>query len=637
MKQKIIRVLICAAVFVSSAVAEEPVEFEDANLKAAVEEALWVSDPTASDMLGLTYLYATSLGIRSLTGLEYAKNLQTLYVRWNELSSLSALSELTNLTYLDAHGNHNISDLSPLAGLTKLETLTLRINRISNISALVDLTHLKALDLRWNDISDISVLSGLTRLETCHLQWNDITDISALAQLTALVSLDLRGNPLNQEACDVYIPQIIANNPGIDIEYDACGVHELTLSSTLGGHVVQPGEGKFTYTNGEVAHLEAQADPGYVFVNWSGNYSDTSNPMFVSVRHSGTICANFASLSEDDPNDAETPDDPDPNDLPASEPRETVYVDDDAVDDPGPDDATWSDPLEDGTLEHPFDSIQEAIHAAGVESQILVHSGTYREQVDLCGKSLLVTGIDPHIEGYPVIDGNGVGPAVSFATGEDPNCTLAGFVVTGGLGDPAGAILCLDSSPTLANCLIVGNRWTDPNGAAICLTNSSTTLINCTIADNYGCVRGAGLCLTDSDVTVANSILWGNGTEEIGLKGSSTLAVSYSDVAGGWLGFGNTDADPLFARHGYWADSNDPNVGLDPCENDAVWIAGDYHPKSQAGRWDPQAQIWIRDEITSPCIDAGNPFDAVKHEPAPNANLINMGIYGGTAEASHSH
>ena len=40
------------------------------------------------------------------------------------------------------------------------------------------------------------------------------------------------------------------------------------------------------------------------------------------------------------------------------------YVDDDGVNDPGPGDPTISDPDEDGSIDHPFDSIQEGIDAA---------------------------------------------------------------------------------------------------------------------------------------------------------------------------------------------------------------------------------------------------------------------------------
>jgi len=43
------------------------------------------------------------------------------------------------------------------------------------------------------------------------------------------------------------------------------------------------------------------------------------------------------------------------------------------------------------------------------------------------------------------------------------------------------------------------------------------------------------------------------------------------------------------------------------------------------------------DDVTSPCIDAGNVMSPIGHEPFPNGGVINMGAYGGTAEASKSY
>jgi len=63
---------------------------------------------------------------------------------------------------------------------------------------------------------------------------------------------------------------------------------------------------------------------------------------------------------------------------------------------------------------------------------------------------------------------------------------------------------------------------------------------------------------------------------------------------------------------------------------------GDYHLLSRTGRWDPSARDWLCDEATSPCIDAGDPAGEVGCEPAPNGEIVNMGVYGGTAEASKS-
>ena len=79
-------------------------------------------------------------------------------------------------------------------------------------------------------------------------------------------------------------------------------------------------------------------------------------------------------------------------------------------------------------------------------------------------------------------------------------------------------------------------------------------------------------------------------------------------------GEGDISADPLFA---------DPK-------------GGDFHLKSRAGRWDPKLRRWVKDEVTSPCIDAGDPRDDFSNEPEPNGGRINMGAYGNTKEASKS-
>jgi hypothetical protein len=108
--------------------------------------------------------------------------------------------------------------------------------------------------------------------------------------------------------------------------------------------------------------------------------------------------------------------------------------------------------------------------------------------------------------------------------------------------------------------------------------------------------------------------------------------IAYSDICNGWSGEGNMDLDPCFADPGYW----DPN-GTPEDPNDDIWIDGDYHLKSQAGRWGPAKQAWIRDDVTSPCIDAGDPMSPIGQEPFPNGGRVNMGAYGGTIEASKSY
>jgi len=212
---------------VSATFAEEQVYFADANLKAAVEAALGKANPTPTDMLTLTELNARDRGIVSLTGLEHATELYTLWLDSNQISDLSPLAGLPNLSLLDLARN-DIRDFSVLAGLPKLDWLDLGHNDISDISALAGLPALWCLSLKGNQISDISVLSSLTNLEVLWLgertEWhawgNQIRDISPLTNLMLLDELGLEANPLNAEAYSLYIPQIVANNPEIDIFYD---------------------------------------------------------------------------------------------------------------------------------------------------------------------------------------------------------------------------------------------------------------------------------------------------------------------------------------------------------------------------------------------------------------------------------
>jgi hypothetical protein len=174
---------------------------------------------------------------------------------------------------------------------------------------------------------------------------------------------------------------------------------------------------------------------------------------------------------------------------------------------------------------------------------------------------------------------------------------------------------------TIINCKITGNL-----GGGISHGGESIIIIrNSTISGNSG---GGVYGGSRWNTLLINCIVWGNSGGEI--DGFPTA--TYSNIKGGWPGEGNIDMDPGFALPGYW----DPNGTLWNV-NDDFWVDGDYHLKSQAGRWDAKEGRWTRDEVTSPCIDAGNPASPIGLEPFPNGGIINMGAYGGTSEASKSY
>ena len=343
-------------------------------------------------------------------------------------------------------------------------------------------------------------------------------------------------------------------------------------------------------------------------------------------------------------------------------PRTIVYVDDDAPNDPRPRDLTISDPLEDGSKEHPFDMIQEGIDMALEGGTVIVQEGTYYETIRFKRRNINVTSFDPDVhpcgtQTYPVIDAGNSGTVVTFNQGEDPNCSLSGFVLTRGLGRPVscpsvagpelrgpviGALACIGSSPRISNCLIIGNRCANLDhvgddffGGVIYCENSNAVFENCTVAENYGGDYYAGLSFVDCNATVSNSIIWGNTPEQIMVESGHDPIVVYSNIKGTWPGEGNMDEEPLFAYRGYWANPVDPDLRpIQPNHPDAVWIDGDYHLMSKRGRWDPLNLIWIKDECSSLCIDTGDPVSPWECEALPNGERINMGAYGGMLQAS---
>jgi hypothetical protein len=195
-----------------------------------------------------------------------------------------------------------------------------------------------------------------------------------------------------------------------------------------------------------------------------------------------------------------------------------------------------------------------------------------------------------------------------------------------------------DSSPTLTNCLLVDNIAYCPyrqyslgalggQGGGMFNSNSTLTLANCTLSGNCASDCAGCICSFESIVMLTNCILWDNSQPYI-LGGA---VISYSNIQGGWPGEGNIDTDPLFVRPGYLESNGTPDHVYDD-----FWVEGDYHLKSRKGRWDPISEDWVIDDVISPCIDAGDPNSPIGHELFPNGGRINMGAFGGTAEASMS-
>ncbi len=215
---------------------------------------------------------------------------------------------------------------------------------------------------------------------------------------------------------------------------------------------------------------------------------------------------------------------------------------------------------------------------------------------------------------------------------------IVGNVIAG--CDDHGIVLRDKCFPVLMNNLIV-----DCRNAGIAVENScDALLINNTIVN-----CGRGLRLFDlgrwgppyslnpggGTATVINCVIW-DCPQPVTLSDSSNtqiedrgshITVKYSDIQGGQSGISVSGSQSTVT----WGQGN---INTDP---QFVAVSnGDYHLKSRAGRWDTAGESWVLDNITSPCIDAGDPGSPVAFEPFPNGGIINIGAYGGTSEASKS-
>jgi hypothetical protein len=199
------------------------------------------------------------------------------------------------------------------------------------------------------------------------------------------------------------------------------------------------------------------------------------------------------------------------------------------------------------------------------------------------------------------------------------NVVLQGQVgMSGCSGQIQGNTVSLNTNGFVScNATFLNNIVTaDVNGFKSCGGNIS----NNTITGNKK------YALYQNSAVVKNNIIAFN---QVGIYGdcSNSYNCFWENTGGNFANgayakTGDFFADPRFASNGVW-DSN-------------VWQEGDYHLKSAVGRYDPNTQTWVLDDVNSPCIDKGDPGDSIGYEPNPNGGRINVGNYGGTAEASKS-
>lgn len=192
-----------------------------------------------------------------------------------------------------------------------------------------------------------------------------------------------------------------------------------------------------------------------------------------------------------------------------------IHVDDDGPFDPAPGDPQIGDPDEDGSSEHPFDSIQEAIDDANDFMQIIeilvadgVYTGSENRSLNLDGRELLLGSANgPDL---CIIDCQSQGRAFDFNNLETGGTRIEGFTIMNGSADNGAGIHCAsDSSPTISRCIFTDNV-AEELGGAIYASESSPTITDCAFQNNSAGSSGGALYFSDSESLVTRGTLRGN-------------------------------------------------------------------------------------------------------------------------------
>ncbi|MHC4529069.1 MAG: right-handed parallel beta-helix repeat-containing protein, partial [Planctomycetota bacterium] len=191
----------------------------------------------------------------------------------------------------------------------------------------------------------------------------------------------------------------------------------------------------------------------------------------------------------------------------------------------------------------------------------------------------------------------GGGVATDYERLTAANCTFSGNLAHWG-----GGINNSHYGATVTNCTFTSNSA--GKGGGMCSYNlfghgGSLTLSNCTFSGNVADDYGGAVCnRVDANLGLINCILWGNSAFEgpqIAMENNGTLSIDYSCLQGGEWDLYAPTAD---------LDWGSGNIDADPCFADEA--GSDLHLRSTVGRWDANSSCWVKDDATSPCIDAGD-------------------------------
>ncbi|HLP83326.1 MAG TPA: hypothetical protein VK157_03165, partial [Phycisphaerales bacterium] len=165
-----------------------------------------------------------------------------------------------------------------------------------------------------------------------------------------------------------------------------------------------------------------------------------------------------------------------------------------------------------------FPTIQDAVAAASSGDTIVVAPGTYTEQIDLLGKSLVLQASG---DANNTIISGFAAPIIRASNAN--NVVLRGFTLSGIFGGAGagGAVLSENTSLTVDACTITSNSVIEGAGAAIYVNGGGLTLLNSTISNNSASFVDAAVAGVGAAVSINNATATITATTFVGNLGTN--------------------------------------------------------------------------------------------------------------------
>jgi hypothetical protein len=294
--------------------------------------------------------------------------------------------------------------------------------------------------------------------------------------------------------------------------------------------------------------------------------------------------------------------------------------------------------IEDGTYEHPYTAIQDGVDNAIGDKWVYVRKGggNYVEWVELSeGITLWGSGYNGGFNGisasgYPVIDGNSLGSAISVYQIGIPtnNCTIMGVHAQNSTN---GVITVRHADNTLIHHCIINENLSQ--GAAIyAIAGLNETISGLTITDNTFLSNHAGsICVSTTGYTttalIENITISRNTFSEAtptcisvyNLNGTmQNITIEDNTISGCTLaGILFSSKDSVVLSQGITIRNNH----ITDSDKDGIWVQAD------GGAID---DITISDNTVSDCVRAGIGVVANGEAPWGSASITNVEISGNT-------